>query len=39
MLGLRSTTYILLLKDAEVNLSFVTLSQHNYVIAENMGTL
>lgn len=39
MLGLRCTTYILLLKDVEVNLSFVALNRHNHVIAEYMGTL
>ena len=39
MLGLRCSTYCLLLTGAEVNLSFVTLSRHNYVIAEDLGTL
>jgi hypothetical protein len=39
MLVLRCTTYILLLKEAEVILSFVVLRRHNYVIAENVGTL
>lgn len=39
MLVLRCTTYILLLRGAEVNLSFVALSRHNYVIAEYVGTL